>query len=300
MEHTINQAVVFTKPVHHLGISLTPEELARQAQSFLEEKAFRVVLSKKVTGAELAEREVIRQHYLMYSKASYGEATLTAEGKATFESAFGKSWEAEIEAGRIMGNPRLLEAKELSASQLFLLWNEKFSSRQTQKIQDGLIMAWLDELDAYCINAFYPVMEENFYHPETEITYSVLEFDPAQISWKAFRKTILGSTDASKADPDSFRGRLYAEYPVEFPGRDNFVHGSAGPVEGLVERIIHEPGFDMETNPVGRVLAEWGISLESFNDWKSSQSISQLGDLFDQTEEKDTADALAMLDATRF
>ncbi len=300
MECLINQAVVFTKPVHHVGVSLTPEELARKTRSFFEERAFRVVLSQPVTGVELAERNVIRQHYLMYSKASYGEAILTTDGKAKFELAFGKSWEAEVEADRIMGNPRLLKSKGLSASQLFLLWNEKFSSRQTQKIQDGLIMAWLDELDSYCINAFYPVMEENFYHPETEITYSVLEFDPAQVSWKTFRKTILGSTDASKADPDSFRGRLYAEYPVEFPGRDNFVHGSAGPVEGLVERIIHEPGFDMETSPVGRVLAERGISLETFKNWKTDQSISQLGDLFDQTEEKDTAEALAMLKSIRF
>lgn len=300
MECLINQAVVFTKPVHHVGISLAPEELARRACSFFEEQAFRVILSKRVTGAELAERNVIRQHYLIYSKASYGEATLTIEGKATFESAFGKSWEAEIEAGRIMGNPRLLESKGLSASQLFLLWNEKFSSRQTQKIQDGLIVAWLEDLDSYCINAFYPVMEENFYRPETEITYYVLEFDPAQISWKSFRKTILGSTDASKADPDSFRGRLYAEYPVEFPGRDNFVHGSAGPVEGFIERIIHEPDFDIEMSPVGRVLAERGISLETFKDWKTGQSISQLGDLFDRTEEKDTAEVLEMLKSIHF
>jgi len=300
MEHTINQAVVFTKPVHHLGLSLIPEELARQARSFLEEKGFRVVLSKKVTGAELAEREVIRQHYLMYSKASYGDAVLADEGKARFEAAFGKRWDAEVEAGRIMGNPSLIKAKGIDAAQLFTLWNEKFSARQTQKIQDGLIMAWLADLNAYCINAFYPVMEENFYHPATEITYFVVEFDPVQVSWKQFRKEILGSTDASKADPNSFRGRLFTQYPVEFPGRDNFVHGSAGPVEGVMERMIHEPDFELETNPVGRVLAGRGISLEAFKSWKAAQSISQLGELFDETEEKDSADVLAMLKSIQF
>lgn len=300
MEHTINQAVVFTKPIHHLGLSLTPEELGHETRSFLEEKGFRVVLSKKVTGAELAEREVIRQHYLMYSKASYGDAVLTNEGKAKFEAAFGKHWDAEVEVGRIMGNPSLIKAKGIDAAQLFLQWNEKFSTRQTQKIQDGLIVAWLEELDAYCINAFYPVMEENFYHPATEITYFVLEFDPAQVSWKSFRKEILGSTDASQADPNSFRGQLFATYPVEFPGRDNFVHGSAGPVEGLVERIIHEPDFEMEANPVGRVLASRGVSLESFKSWKAAQSISQLGELFDETEEKDTDEILGRLKSIRF
>lgn len=300
MERTINQAVVFTKPVHHLEISLSPEALGRQTRAFLEEKGFEVVSTKQVTGSELAAREVIRQHYLMYSKASYGDAAVTDEGKARFETAFGKNWDHEVEAGRMMGNPQLLESKDISATQLFLLWNEKFSARQTQKIQDGLIVAWLDELDAYCINAFYPVMEENFNHPATAITYCVLEFDPAQVSWKQFRKEILGSTDASKADPASFRGKLYANYPVPFPGRDNFVHGSAGPVEGLVERIIHEPDLDMKTNPVGRYFAAQGVTLEIFKRWKSSQSISQLGHLFDQTEEQDSDAALTRLEKIRF
>lgn len=296
----INQAVVFTKPVHHLGILLTPEQLDQQARSFLEQKGLRIVSSKKVTGSEMAGREVIRQHYLMYSKASYGDATVTDKGKARFESAFGKSWGAEVNAERIMDNPRLLEAKGISAHKLYLLWNGQFANRKTEKIQDGVIVAWLAELDCYAINAFYPVMEANFYNPATCIGYHVVEFDASQVSWKQFRKNILGSTDASKADPDSFRGQLYAKYKVEFPGRDNFVHGSAGPIEGFIERIIHEPGFDMASSPIGRYLEKRNVSPETFKRWKTDQSITQLGDLFDQTEEKDTGEALAVLDAIRF
>jgi hypothetical protein len=253
-----------------------------------------------VTGSELAEREVIRQHYLMYSKASYGDAAITNEGKARFEGAFGKSWQAEVDAGRIMGNPRLLAKKGITADQLFHLWNAQFSTRQTQKIQDGLIMAWLDALDCYCINAFYPVMEENFNNPATRIDYHVVEFDPEQVSWKQFRKKILGATDASKADPDSLRGQLYAKFRVDFPGRDNFVHGSAGPFEGFVERAIHEPDFDMAGNPVGQYLSARGVTQETFRHWKSSQSVSQLGGLFDSTEEKDTAEVLSLLEDIPF
>lgn len=300
MDCTINQAVVFTKPLHHAGIPLTPGQLEQQARSFLEDKGFRVIYSKPVTGGELAEREVIRQHYLMYSQASYGGASITDAGKTAFESAFGKSWDAEMTAGRIMGNPQLLEAKGIPAHELYLLWNELFAVRATQKIQDGVIIAWLEELDCYCINAFYPAMEENFYHPATNIDYFVVEFDAPEVSWEQFRRKILGSTDAGKADPDSFRGQLYAKYKVEFPGRDNFVHGSAGPVEGFIERIIHEPAFDMTTNPVGQYLAGRGITLEAFKRWKDGQSISQLGDLFDRTEEKNTGEALAILDTIQF
>lgn len=297
MQDKMNQAVVFTKPVHHLGLSLTPEQLDMQIRTFLGEKDFRFALSKQLTGSGLAERDVIKQHYLMYSKAacveSVDELELSDEAKAKFESAFGKSWQTE--SGKVLGSPALQQEKEISAQELYLLWNEQFSSRQTCKIQDGVILAWLAELDCYCINAFYPVMEDNFYNPATEIAYHVIEFDPDQISWAQFRKNILGATDASKAEPESFRGQLYAAHQVEFPGRDNFVHGSAGPLEGLVERTIHEPDFDMAANPVGRYLLERGITLDMFKDWKSSRSISQVGEVFDATEEKNTDDALAYL-----
>ncbi len=302
MDTLINQAVVFTKPVHHLGIPLTPDELAEQARTFLSDRGFKVVYSKKVTGTELAERDVIRQHYLMYSKAacvaSSDELGLSDEAKATFESAFGKSWASE--AGKVLGSPALQQAKGISTHELFLRWNEQFTSRQTQKIDAGLLMARLDDLDCYCINAFYPAMEENFYNPATNIDYTVLEFDPAQVSWEQFRKNILGSTDSSKADPESFRGQLYAKYPVDFPGRDNFVHGSAGPFEGFVERAIHEADFDMTTSPIGQYLAGRGVTLESFAAWKNRQSIAAIGQLFDDTEEQNTNEIIPILDSVQF
>lgn len=287
----INQAVVFTKPVHHLNIDLTPDQLDQLARDFFGERQFSIVHAGRVGGAELAEREVIRQHYLMYSKGSYGDACISAEGKARFISAFGKEWGAEVSARRIMGHPELLETKGIDANELYTLWN----GAQIHKIQAGLLMGWLDSLGCYCINAFYPAMEANFNNPATIMDYYVFEFDPAHVSWEQFRKNILGSTDSSKADPDSFRGQLYAKYKVEFPGRDNFVHGSAGPLEGFVERAIHEADFNMSTNPVGAYLEGRGVSLESFAAWKTSQSLAALGALFDATEEKNTDEVLDIL-----
>ena len=302
MQEKINQAVVFTKPVHHLGLPLTPVQLDEQIRVFLAENGFRIVFSRQVTGSGLAERDIIRQHYLMYSRAacvgSVDELELSEEAKARFESAFGKSWQSE--AGKVLGWPVLQQEKGIGAHELYLRWDEQFAARQTCKLQDGVILAWLADLDCYCINAFYPAMEENFYNPATEMAYHVVEFDPEQVSWVRFRKNVLGATDASKAEPESFRGRLYAVYDVKYPGRDNFVHGSAGPLEGLVERAIHEPDFDMATNPVGRHLLGQGIDLKTFNRWKSNQSISQLGKLFDATEEKDIAEVLDVLDGIRF
>ena len=304
MQSQINQAVVFTKPIHHIELPLTPEQLASQLKSFLEKKGFTVVQSKPVSGSDLAERDIIKQHYLMYSQAaccgSAEQLGLSDEAKAKFEISFDRSWATE--ARKVFGSPALQAEKGISAHELYLLWNEKFSSRQTQKLQDGIIMAWLPELDCYCINAFYPAMEENFYNPATAITYSVIEFDPDQVFWSQFRKSILGATDASKAESESFRGQLYATYgsAVEFPGRDNFVHGSAGPFEGLIERTIHESDFDMTSNPVGRYLLNRSVDLERLKLWKINRSVTELGELFDATEERDTAEVLGLLDNVVF
>lgn len=288
-----NQAVLFTKPVHHLGISLTDEELGRRALEFFSARGFSVVHKRTVFGGELAEREIIRRHYLLYSKASYGSIEISEVGRNAFAEYYGKAWDDEVAAGRIMGNPQLLECNGIDVHQLFSLWN----AAEVKKIETGLLTAWLEPLNCWCINAFYPAMEANFNHPATRMDYYVLEFDPAEVSWQQFRREILGSTHAAKAAPESFRGQLYSEYPVEFPGRDNFVHGSAGPLEGLIERNVHELDFQLADNPVGRWLKERGITLERFCAWKKNCSSTDLGKIFDATEEKDTAAALPLLDA---
>ena len=302
MRKIMNQAVLFTKPLHHLGLSLTPEELDRRTRAFLEEAGFSLVLSTSLTGTDLADRDTIREHYRMYSRAACVETAdelqLSEPGKARFESAFGISWQDG--AGKVFGSPELQQRKGISSHELYLLWNEEFSNGRTAKLQAGVILARLDNLDCYCINAFYPSMEENFYHPDTRIFYHVIEFDPERIPWARFRKEVLGATDAGRAAAGSFRGQLYAAHPVGFAGRDDFVHGSAGPLEGLVERIIHEHGFDMGANPVGRYLLERGITLDQFRTWKSGLTIAELGNLFDATEEKDTEEAVAYLAEVEF
>ena len=111
---TINQAVLFTKPVHHLDIALSPDELNGITREFFESNGLSIVYSRRVTGAELAEREIIRQHYLMYSKASYGDIGITPAG-GWFTLRFGKGgapravdWELDRLAGHQPVRPRLV------------------------------------------------------------------------------------------------------------------------------------------------------------------------------------------------
>lgn len=299
---TTNQAVLFTKPVHHLQIGLTPGELAARTREYFTSKGFRFVLERKLRGPDLAARDVIKKHYRMYSRAagvaSGAALELTDEAARRFESVFGTPWAAE--AGRVLGSPALQQTKGITSQRLFELWNAEFAARRTCKLQDGVIVARLEALDCYCINAFYPAMEESFYHPATEMTYFVVEFDPGRISWQAFRTQLLGATDASRAEPGSFRAALYAEFRIDFPGRDNFVHGSAGPLEGLVERTLHETDFALASNPAGQHLERRGVTLEQFSAWLDTCPVRQLGAIFDATEGTNTADILETLDRLPF
>ncbi|HKL23050.1 MAG TPA: hypothetical protein VJ904_14685, partial [Tichowtungia sp.] len=274
-----------------------PGELNARVVEFFQEKNFRFVHHQTVAGPELKAREVIKQHYRMYSTAACAETiVLDPEAQKRFESFFGRRWHDELETGRIVPMPQLLQRPGVDAPRLFRLWRALYPENKTVKLQAGLIMGFIEELGVYGINAFYPALEANFHHPDTVMHYHVVEFDSSQTSWKAFRKELLGTTDSSKALPESFRGMLYKECPVAFPERDNYIHGSAGPLEGFIERTVHEPGFDITANPVGSFLAERGVTLSSFAEWKVQQSLASLGSLFDETEEKNTGEIFQWLE----
>ena len=296
-----NQAVLFTKPLHHLAIDLSPRELQQRTLDHFERAGFRVIFQKQVSGPEMACRDVIKEHYRIYSTAACAKSLSVSEAaKQRFETRFHRSWDAEAAAGRILATDELLQSRGIDIYRLFQCWSREAAAQAIQKLEEGFLMAWIAELDAYCVNAFYLPMEAHLYHEDTRIGYFVVEFDPRDTSWEHFRKAVLGSTNARAADPDSLRGRLYAEFPVETPGTDNFVHGSAGPLEGLIERSIHEEDFRQETNPIGASLAERGISLPVLNRWRTSQSVSSLSQWFDDTEECDTDEVILLLEEKDF
>ena len=58
--------------------------------------------------------------------------------------------------------------------------------------------------------------------------------------------------------------------------------------------------FDWNADKNQQLIADRGVSFEGFRDWKSRQTITQLGYLFDITEEKNTAQALRELDGVDF
>jgi hypothetical protein len=244
------------------------------------------------------------QHYIVYSKAvrleSLDTLIMSEAGLARFEERFGTSWEDEKVAGRLMTTDQLIEKKGLAITDLWEAWENHLATGQTLKVQSGLIVAFVEAFDAYLINGFYPAMAERFDHADNVMHYFVVEFDSAECSWESFRKEILGVTNSSKAASTSLRGQLFADFPVELPGSDNFVHGSAGPLEGFAERLVHEEEVGLATSPIGVYLQRRGVSAVTFRAWCARKPIVELAALFDLTEEKNSDEILPILDAIDF
>jgi hypothetical protein len=300
----INQAVIFTKPIYHLPFSLTADALRDRVETFLLDRGFYIRTRHCVDGQTLRSQGTMDQHYIVYSKAvrleSLDTLIMSEAGLARFEERFGTSWEDEKVAGRLMTTDQLIEKKGLAITDLLEAWEDHLATGQTLKVQSGLIVAFVEAFDAYLINGFYPAMAERFDHADNVMHYFVVEFDSAECSWESFRKEILGVTNSSKAASTSLRGQLFADFPVELPGSDNFVHGSAGPLEGFAERLVHEEEVGLATSPIGVYLQRRGVSAVTFRAWCARKPIVELAALFDLTEEKNSDEILPILDAIDF
>ena len=80
-------------------------------------------------------------------------------------------------------------------------------------------------------------MRSAFVQPGSSIHYYVVEFDPKDLKWEAFRGEVLGPTDPADAPKGSLRAAIYADWrqlglkSTPTIG-ENGVHASASPFEG--------------------------------------------------------------------
>ena len=126
--------------------------------------------------------------------------------------------------------------------------------------------------------------------------YFVIEFDTQVCDWQRFRQEILGKTNCAQAASTSLRAQLHRAFPQQRPGSDNFVHGSAGPLEGFIERIVHEGTPSLATSPVGVYLMQRGIELDSVYEVARTTINGRISRTFDLTEEINTDQLSQFLD----
>src|SRR5690606_33035296 len=116
-------------------------------------------------------------------------------------------------------------------------------------------------------------------------------------SWRSFRNDVVGATQPEQAEPQSVRGVILARAAElgigEVTVSTNGVHGSAGPVEAMVE-IARFLEVDPAQTVLGAALRDAGVPPATIEQLTSSGETG--GDLrqkvFDATEEVEPAAAI--------
>jgi len=149
----------------------------------------------------------------------------------------------------------------------------------------------------YCINGFYAAMRDK-YVKGVGIRYYAVGWGADNIPWSKFRGELIGATDPTTAAATSIRGELLAQWedlglPACPDTGDNGIHASAGPLEGLKERMTWM-GLDIKSDPFGGQLLSWTDNNEDrIKGWLNDEVVEEKnsgekGKIFDLTEDKDT------------
>eukprot|EP00929_Paragymnodinium_shiwhaense_P037244 TRINITY_DN1987_c0_g2_i1.p1 TRINITY_DN1987_c0_g2~~TRINITY_DN1987_c0_g2_i1.p1 ORF type:complete len:2122 (-),score=771.88 TRINITY_DN1987_c0_g2_i1:341-6706(-) len=149
------------------------------------------------------------------------------------------------------------------------------------------------------INGFYMSMRDCYTRPGAKIHYYVIEWDPAKLSWADFRGKVLGATDPSAAAPGSLRGTIKENWKslglhAAPTIRDNGVHASASPFEGLAERS-NWLGESLADDPFAQALLAAGVPQATQAEWTDDPQVEfhkQKSSLFDLLEDLDVEQCL--------
>jgi nucleoside diphosphate kinase len=288
-------------------IFIKPHAVTESAVAYVEEflgKGKVLLLDKSTIDAEEIRREdIVDRHYFAIAHTAVhrtpAEYAMTEDARAAFADAFGVSWEDAIHAGRVLN---ALEAQEQLGGVSGAALDEKWKQSQQAKLAPGLYAAYFADRDYFCINGFYPGQRELFTASGAQVVLYEASFNPEDTSWERFRSEVIGATDPAAARPGSLRNQLLEHWGElglsDQPEKSrNGIHASAGPLEGLRERMVW-----LDTDPLqdefGAALLEAGMSEERLRVLLENPVLRMDGreePVFDLTEDLDADAAVQRL-----
>ncbi len=299
-----NRALVFIKP--DAANSIVIEFITR----FL--AGWGVELSEPLSmyGSTIASEGTIDSHYFAIARTAVhtrpAEYTLQSEAVMKFQSVYGLSWEKALESGRLLN---AVDAQEELGGISGIELNEIWKRCEQVKMAPGLYAGKTAPADSekpesplFIINGFYPGQREVFTDPGAEILLYEAVFSPETLSWERFRSVVIGATDPAEAADGSLRAQIlkrWREFGLSSPPETsrNGVHASAGPVEGLRERMVWL-GTDPSADPFVRRLVTLGCTSGFIDRLLKNAEITladRSGPVFDLTEDMDTGPAAELL-----
>ncbi|MFP4618088.1 MAG: hypothetical protein ACLFMZ_04535 [Spirochaetaceae bacterium] len=292
-----NKALIFIKPhaVTDASVSFIEEFLA-SAGLTLSEKQIK-------TAQEIHDQGIVDRHYFAIAHTAVfrppAEYIMTEAAKQNFFDAFDVEWDDALDAGRILN---AVEAQENLGGVKGVELNEKWKASAQAKLAPGLYAAYFEEEDFFCINGFYPGQREVFTENGAKVVLWEAEFSPSTLSWESFRAKLIGATDPAKATEGSLRNLLLHRWEqLGFSAKPemskNGVHASAGPLEGLRERMVWLD-TDAAEDEFATALIEEGVGAERLVALLENPTVKLDGreePIFDLTEDLDADRAVEVI-----
>lgn len=297
-----NEFVFFVKPeLTLLDTGLQHAKILDIVMAGIERFGFGIKSINVLSANYLAQYNIIAQHYgVINSLASNAKAALSQGARDKFASIYGVSVdEANVLGGIEFGN----KFPDLSPFALDVLWQNKGS----QKLAGGTYCAEI-KVDGelhYVINGFHSRQLAHF----TDKGRSIVVFHLAtDTDWDVARQQFIGATNPHTAEAGSLRNTfLLHQTELGIPEVSqgmNGVHLSAGPIEGLVELVRFCSNYSQAGQEKTFKDFAFGQKLAAtFGNEKASHILDnpnvlfdgKMQSVFDITEEKNTAEALDIL-----
>ncbi|GAA0486855.1 hypothetical protein Ade02nite_10740 [Paractinoplanes deccanensis] len=283
------QALVFLKP--ELLYSEPSRSAALRVVVDVLERDGLSIHGAAVLGPRRLARVIPRHYGVINYVSQRGAEALSATASAALDRAFGDDMRAGVP---VLGGHQLLSSTSVSARRLA----ELIDGRAPVKLAPGTYAtkATTDEGAVIVLNGFHPEQLEHYTQPEARVV--ALEVRWAEPAWSAFRADVVGATDPAKASESSIRGLLHGEREALSIGAvtisRNGVHGSAGPLEAMIElsRFFGVPAADTD---FGSRLATSGRAATRDLVVYESLDRAIVQQLFDATEDVEPDDAVEIL-----
>lgn len=272
----VNTAFAFIKP-HAIN-----RYVSGLVEATFRENRIEIVNEGEIFSDEIAAKGLIDRHYNTIAKYAMQvdpkHITISEAAQQKFRSVYAVSWNEAVSSGMVLNAVDACGALgSIDATELNRRWCTYVNR---VKLAPGLYVTEFVDEGFYVINGFYLLNREKFTTPHKRVHYYVLRWKESDLSWRDFRAKLIGATDPERADPASIRSTLLRQWDaigLEFAPNvsDNGIHASAGPLEGLAERMIWL-GTPLDQDEYGQVLLSNGASADMLHDWVTNNPMISL------------------------
>lgn len=294
----IHQMVLFLKPeVTSVKSGIRVDQVIDLTLSTLDNFGVEIGALRVVSGEYLQKHNLMEEHYGVISSISKkGFPVLSTQAVENFKQKF-----KDERTDCVLGAHQFLEHAPFFNPQSLKALNDNLG---TVRLAGGTyaMKAKIAGCSTIILNPFHPLQLVPYSKKEDSIILFEIR---SRLPWSELRQKLIGVTNPQNAEEGSLRN-LFLKKKTKFQlpivdMSNNGVHGSAGPLEAMVEisRFFskHEVGLtlDYSETSFGKLLSDKGnLTSEQIFHLASNPEVEGIS-TFDSTEEKNSDEACEIL-----